>query len=108
MDACERLVIRYAHLGSGRNPRNREILERNRQVAQHHIAEIQAEIRRYHPRLAFDLGEATLVDREVVCFLASQEMEGVELVECPRYIREWIARERIQDCSFNPTKENES
>ena len=44
-----------------------------------------------------------------MCFLAAQEAEGVELVECPRYIREWIARERSQECSFNPTKkENQS
>jgi hypothetical protein len=76
-------------------------------IEEDHIAEIQAEIRRYHPRLAFDLGEATLVDREVVCFLAAQEMDGVELVDCPRYIREWIARERSQQCSFNP-EEKES
>jgi hypothetical protein len=74
-----------------------------------HIAAIQDEVKRYHPRLAFNLGEATLVDREIVCFLAAQEEEGVELVECPRYIREWIARERSQECSFNPTrKENQS
>jgi hypothetical protein len=77
-------------------------------IEEDHIAAIQAEIRRYHPRLAFDLGEATLVDRQVICFLASQEMEGVELVECPRYIREWIARERSHECSFHPTKENQS
>jgi hypothetical protein len=43
MDARERLVIRYAHLGSGRNPRNRETLERNRQDAQRHIEAIWAE-----------------------------------------------------------------
>jgi len=44
----------------------------------------------------------------VVRFLAEREMEGVELVECPRYSREWIARERSQDCSCNPAdKENE-
>ena len=77
-------------------------------IEEDHIAEIQAEIKRYHPRLAFDLGQATLVDREVVCFLAAQEMDGVELIECPRYIREWIARERSKECSFNPMeKENE-
>jgi hypothetical protein len=76
-------------------------------IEEDHIAEIQAEIRRYHPRLAFDLGEATLVDREVVCFLAAQELDGVELIDCPRYIREWIAGERSQQCSFNP-EEKES
>jgi len=77
-------------------------------IEEDHLAAIQEEIRRYHPRLAFNLGEATLVDGEVVRFLAEREMEGVELVDCPRYIREWIARERSQDCSFNPVeKENE-
>ena len=70
-----------------------------------HLDAIHAEIRRYLPHLVFDLSEATLVDREVVCFLAAQEAEGVELVECPRYIREWIARERCQKCSFNPADE---
>ena len=73
-----------------------------------HLDAIQDEIRRYTPRLVFDLGEATLVDREVVRFLAAQEADGVVLLECPRYIREWIARERCQERSFNPTeKENE-
>lgn len=77
-------------------------------IEEDHLAAIQEEIKRYHPRLVFDLGEATLVDREVVCFLAAQEVEGVELIECPRYIREWIARERSQECSFNPMeKESE-
>jgi hypothetical protein len=70
-----------------------------------HLDAIGAEIRRFLPHLVFDLGEATLVDREVVCFLAAQESEGVELIECPRYIREWIARERSKECSLNPTKE---
>jgi hypothetical protein len=77
-------------------------------IEEDHLAAIQEEVRRYHPRLAFNLGEATLVDREVVRFLAAQEVDGAELIDCPRYIREWIARERSQECSFNPTgKENE-
>jgi hypothetical protein len=76
-------------------------------IEEDHLPAIEAEVRRYHPRLAFNLGEATLVDREVVRFLAAREVEGVELIDCPRYIREWIARERSQECSFNPTeKEN--
>jgi hypothetical protein len=70
-----------------------------------HLDAIRSEVRRYNPRLVFNLGEATLVDREVVLFLAAQETEGVELLDCPRYIREWIARERCQKCSFNPADE---
>jgi hypothetical protein len=78
-------------------------------IEEDHLAAIQEEVRRYRPHLVFNLGEATLVDREVVRFLAEREMEGVELVECPRYIREWIARERSQEFPTNPIgKENES
>ena len=74
-------------------------------IEEDHLVAIQAEVRRYHPRLAFNLGEATLVDREVVRFLAAQEVEGVELLDCPRYIRQWIACERNHECSFKPTEE---
>jgi len=77
-------------------------------IEEDHLAAIQEEVSRYHPRLAFNLGEATLVDREVVRFLAAREVEGVELLDCPRYIREWIAQERSQVFPINPMeKENE-
>jgi len=62
-------------------------------VDESHIATIAAELRRYCPRFVFDLAEATLVDQAVVQFLAAREGEGVELRNCPRYIREWIHRE---------------
>jgi len=61
-------------------------------VDESHIATIAAELRHYRPRLVFDLAEATLVDQAVVQFLAAREGEGVELRNCPRYIREWIHR----------------
>jgi anti-anti-sigma regulatory factor len=40
-----------------------------------------------------DLSEVTLVDLEVVRFFRDQERQGVELVKCSPYIREWIQRE---------------
>jgi len=64
------------------------------QIDQDHLHAIETELRRYRPRLVFDLAEATLVDRAVVQFLAARAGEGVELVNCPRYIREWITKER--------------
>ena len=63
-------------------------------IDEEHLTELDAELRRYRLRLAFDLAEATLVDQMVVRFLAAREAEGVELRHCPRYIREWIHRER--------------
>jgi len=45
-------------------------------------------------RIVLDLEEVTLVDLDVVRFLALSEAEGVELVNCSPYIRDWIFRER--------------
>ena len=41
-----------------------------------------------------DLTEVSLVDGDVVQFLLRCEVEGIRLVGCPAYIREWMARER--------------
>jgi hypothetical protein len=46
--------------------------------------------------IAIDLAEVGLVDRSTVNLLVLSETRGVELRNCPRYIREWIAREREQ------------
>jgi anti-anti-sigma regulatory factor len=66
------------------------------QIDESRLAAIEAEVRRYLPRLVFDLAEVTLVDRTVVQFLAAREEDGVELLRCPRYIREWIGQEVSQ------------
>jgi len=47
--------------------------------------------------IVLDLEEVTLVDVEVVRFLGMCEAEGVELVHCSPYIREWFLRERASD-----------
>ena len=44
--------------------------------------------------LVLDLKDVTLVDRDAVKYLARREANGVELQNCPPYIREWIERER--------------
>lgn len=45
-------------------------------------------------RIVLDLLELTLVDRDAVCFFEGCEADGIELRNCPTYIREWITRER--------------
>ena len=47
-------------------------------------------------RIILDLGEVTLVDIAAVRFLISCENEGVEFVQCPPYVREWMLRERAE------------
>ena len=44
-------------------------------------------------KIALDLRDVTLVDRDGVKFLALCEANGIELENCPAYIREWIGRE---------------
>jgi hypothetical protein len=44
--------------------------------------------------VAVELAEIELVDRDAVRLLARAETNGIELKDCPAYIREWITRER--------------
>lgn len=44
--------------------------------------------------VAIDLAEVELVDADALKLLAQTEAEGIELWNCPAYIREWITRER--------------
>ena len=44
--------------------------------------------------VAIDLSEVELVDREAVTLLAQTEAKGIELRNCPAYVREWITKER--------------
>jgi len=45
-------------------------------------------------RIVFDLKDLMLVDQGVVSFLGRCETDGIEIENCPAYIREWIERER--------------
>jgi pyruvate/2-oxoglutarate/acetoin dehydrogenase E1 component len=46
--------------------------------------------------VVLDLKGVKLVDRDTVGFLASFETDQAKITNCPRYIREWIRRERGQ------------
>ena len=45
-------------------------------------------------RLALDLTEVTVVSLEAVRALTVAEANGIELRNCPAYIREWISQVR--------------
>ena len=60
------------------------------------IACIRSAINDGCSRTILDLGEVTLVDIAVVRFLIRCEDEGIELVQCPPYVREWMLRERAE------------
>jgi anti-anti-sigma regulatory factor len=60
------------------------------------IPDVQSAIGGGCARKVLDLSEVTFVDLGVVQFLISCEEDGIELVQCPPYVREWILRERAQ------------
>ena len=60
------------------------------------IGNIRAQIDDENARILMDLGEVTLVNVEAVRFLSNCEDEGIVLLDCPPYIREWILRERVE------------
>ena len=59
-----------------------------------HVDQVKTEIERGGPRLALDLEEVDLVDVEGVRFLNACEAEGISVLHCSPYIREWMLRER--------------
>ena len=59
-----------------------------------HLEALQAQLEGNGPRIVLDLDEVTLVDVEVVRFLAACEAAGMAITHCPPYIREWIRREQ--------------
>jgi anti-anti-sigma regulatory factor len=68
------------------------VLALSGRIEEQHVPELQellgneAEV----SRIAFDLEEVRLVDREAVRFLAGCEARGIRLRNCPSYVREWI------------------
>ena len=58
------------------------------------IGSIRAQMDDDSVHVLFDLGEVTLVNVEAIRFLSDCEDEGVVLIHCPPYVREWILRER--------------
>lgn len=50
--------------------------------------------------IVFDLEEVRVVDLDAVHFLAVCERKGIELRNCPPYIREWIHTEKTKITQF--------
>ena len=57
------------------------------------LDQVKAEIER-GATIALDLEEVDLVDVECVRFLTALEAEGIQVLHCSPYIREWMLRER--------------
>jgi hypothetical protein len=58
------------------------------------LPEVARQLEDSGPGAVLQLDEVTLVDVDVVRFLNRCETEGVRLLDCSPYIREWMSREQ--------------
>src|SRR5258706_16379073 len=60
------------------------------------LVEVARQLKTSRPAVVLQLDELTLVDVDVIRFLNRCETEGVQLVDCSPYIREWMRREQAR------------
>ena len=70
------------------------VLRISGRITQDDLEVVRAAIGQERGAIAIDLEEVGIVDHRAVNLLELAEARGVELRNCPAYIREWIARER--------------
>jgi anti-anti-sigma regulatory factor len=58
------------------------------------LPELELQVHHHRPRLVLDLDDVSLVDASAVRFLIACEADGVELRNCPAYVREWMDSEQ--------------
>jgi hypothetical protein len=63
-----------------------------------HLDQVRSEIER-GGAIALDLEEVDLMDIEAVRFLNTCEADGISVLHCSPYIREWMSRERSADAN---------
>jgi anti-anti-sigma regulatory factor len=57
-----------------------------------HVSELRALVElETAARVVLDLDQVTLVDRDAIAFLTRIEAAGATLLNCPQYVRTWIA-----------------
>jgi anti-anti-sigma regulatory factor len=59
-----------------------------------HVETFRNVVRQESGALAIDLKNVSLVDRDAAKFLGQAEQDRAELRNCPKYVREWVNRER--------------
>ena len=65
-------------------------------IQSEHVSAIEELIAREVGQIELDLTEITLADRDAVSYLAVCELRGIELRNCPLFLREWLTRVRLR------------
>ncbi len=69
------------------------VLRLSGRIQEEYLSQLQTEIEQCTDRPKLDLKDVKLLDRPSVRFLMRCESQGIQLVNCPLYIQEWISRE---------------
>ena len=64
-------------------------------VQTEHLSELHAQLDTIGGNIVLDLGDVSLVNLDGVQFLSTCESEGIQLLNCPTYIRKWIDTEKV-------------
>ena len=71
------------------------VLRLSGRIQLEHLAELKVQMQQRATPAVLDLADVKLVDVEAVRFLAVSEVGGIELRNCPLFVREWIRRETV-------------
>jgi len=64
------------------------------------VQELKSQIDGNTQRIVLDLEQVRLIDLDAAHFLAVCETKGIELRNCPPYVREWILSEKPRISEF--------
>jgi anti-anti-sigma regulatory factor len=73
------------------------LLQISGRIQSEQLHALRQQIESCRRKTVLNLDEVQLVDRSVVRFLGDCESNGIELVDCPLYIREWILGEKRRE-----------
>jgi hypothetical protein len=76
--------------------RSRERVRLSGDLRSEDLDQVKTEIERCGTSAVLDVEEVALVDLDGVQFLNRCEANGVVVLNCPAYIREWMSRERTR------------
>jgi ABC-type transporter Mla MlaB component len=70
-----------------------------------HLADVRAEIEQVGQPATLDLDEVDVVDIDGVCLLNECQEQGIQVVNCSPYIREWMLLEKRTNREGNSSRE---
>jgi hypothetical protein len=73
-------------------------------ITRQHVDTLRGVLLQESGAVAIDLKNVSLVDGDGVQLLAMSEGRGMELRNCPAYVREWVTKERTES-KANPSEQ---